>query len=75
MCLAVFKDLFTEKEQVKGFAIYGMAIALAPAIAPIMGGYIHGFACVSVSRCLKISNAIGSLFWYPIRCRRFSSSK
>ena len=41
MCLAVFKDLFTEKEQVKGFAIYGMAIALAPAIAPILGGYIH----------------------------------
>ncbi len=43
MCLAVFKDLFTEKEQVKGFAIYGMAIALAPAIAPILGGYIHVF--------------------------------
>jgi DHA1 family bicyclomycin/chloramphenicol resistance-like MFS transporter len=41
MCLAVFKDLFTEKEQVKGFAIYGMAIALAPAIAPVVGGYIH----------------------------------
>jgi DHA1 family bicyclomycin/chloramphenicol resistance-like MFS transporter len=41
ICLAVFKDLFTEKEQVKGFAIYGMTIALAPAIAPILGGYIH----------------------------------
>ena len=41
MCLAVFKDLFSEKEQVKGFAIYGMAIALAPAVAPILGGYIH----------------------------------
>ena len=41
MCLAVFKDLFSEKEQVKGFAIYGMAIALAPALAPILGGYIH----------------------------------
>jgi DHA1 family bicyclomycin/chloramphenicol resistance-like MFS transporter len=41
ICLAVFKDLFTEKEQVKGFAIYGMAIALTPAIAPILGGYIH----------------------------------
>lgn len=41
MCLAVFKDLFNQKEQVKGFAIYGMAIALTPAIAPILGGYIH----------------------------------
>jgi DHA1 family bicyclomycin/chloramphenicol resistance-like MFS transporter len=41
MCLAVFKDLFTEKEQIKGFAIYGMAIALAPAVAPVLGGFIH----------------------------------
>ncbi len=41
ICLAVFKDLFTEREQVKGFAIFGMAIALAPAIAPVLGGYIH----------------------------------
>ncbi|MCP4334986.1 MAG: multidrug effflux MFS transporter [Gammaproteobacteria bacterium] len=41
MCLAVFKDLFTEKEQVKAYAIYGMAIALTPAVAPIFGGYIH----------------------------------
>ncbi|MEM7195716.1 MAG: multidrug effflux MFS transporter [Pseudomonadota bacterium] len=43
ICLAVFKDLFTEQEQVKGFAIYGMAIALTPAVAPILGGYIHVF--------------------------------
>ena len=41
ICLAVFKDLFSEQEQIKGYAIYGMAIALTPAIAPIMGGYIH----------------------------------
>lgn len=41
MCLAVFKDLFTEKEQVKAYAIYGMAIALTPAVAPIIGGYVH----------------------------------
>ncbi|MFT5258998.1 MAG: DHA1 family bicyclomycin/chloramphenicol resistance-like MFS transporter [Saprospiraceae bacterium] len=41
ICLAVFKDLFTEQEQIKGYAIYGMAIALTPAIAPIIGGYIH----------------------------------
>ncbi|MDC1287432.1 multidrug effflux MFS transporter [Gammaproteobacteria bacterium] len=41
MCLAVFKDLFTEQEQVKAFAIYGMAIALTPAVAPVFGGYIH----------------------------------
>ncbi len=41
VCLAVFKDLFDDNEQIKAFAIYGMAIALTPAIAPILGGYIH----------------------------------
>ncbi len=41
ICLAVFRDLFDEKQQIKAYAIYGMAIALAPAIAPILGGYIH----------------------------------
>lgn len=44
ICLAVFKDLFSEQEQIKGYAIYGMAIALTPAIAPIVGGYIHVLA-------------------------------
>ncbi len=33
MCLAVFKDLFTEKEQVKGFAIYGMAGVIATMVS------------------------------------------
>ena len=41
ICLAVFKDLFSERQQAKAFAIYGMSIALAPAVAPIIGGYIH----------------------------------
>ncbi len=41
VCLAVFKDLFDDNEQIKAFAIYGMAIALTPAAAPILGGYIH----------------------------------
>jgi DHA1 family bicyclomycin/chloramphenicol resistance-like MFS transporter len=41
ICLAVFRDLFDEKQQIKAYAIYGMAIALAPAVAPILGGYIH----------------------------------
>ena len=41
ICLAVFKDLFTEQQQAKGFAIYGMAVALTPGLAPIVGGYVH----------------------------------
>lgn len=39
--LAVIKDLYTEKEQVKALALMGMVIAIAPAVAPILGGYIH----------------------------------
>lgn len=39
--LAIIKDLYTEKEQVKALALLGMVIAAAPAIAPILGGYIH----------------------------------
>lgn len=39
--LAIIKDLYTEKEQVKALALLGMVIAIAPAAAPIVGGYLH----------------------------------
>lgn len=39
--LAIIRDLFTEKEQVRAVAIYGVATAFAPAFAPLLGGYIH----------------------------------
>ncbi len=39
--LAIIKDLFTEKQQVKALALLGMVIAITPAMAPILGGYIH----------------------------------
>lgn len=39
--LAIIKDLYTEKEQVKALALLGMVIAIAPAVAPILGGYLH----------------------------------
>lgn len=39
--IAVFKDLFNEKQQIRALAIFGMSVALAPAIAPIIGGYTH----------------------------------
>ncbi|MDI7208424.1 MFS transporter [Leptospira santarosai] len=38
--LAVIGDLFYEKEGVKVLGIYGMVVAAAPAIAPIVGGYM-----------------------------------
>jgi DHA1 family bicyclomycin/chloramphenicol resistance-like MFS transporter len=41
ICMAIFKDLFNPKQQVRALGIFGMSIALAPAIAPIIGGYIH----------------------------------
>jgi len=39
--LAIFADLFDEKQQVRALAIFGMSIALVPAAAPILGGYVH----------------------------------
>ncbi len=39
--LAIIRDVFDRKDQIRVLAIYEMAIALTPAIAPIMGGYIY----------------------------------
>ncbi len=39
--LAILKDLYTEKQQVKALALLGMVIAVTPAAAPILGGYLH----------------------------------
>ena len=39
--LSIIRDIFTQKEQVRALAIYGIAIAFAPTFAPILGGYIH----------------------------------
>ena len=39
--LAIFADLLDEKQQVRALAIFGMSIALTPAVAPVIGGYLH----------------------------------
>ena len=39
--LAIIRDVFTGKGQVRALALYGIAIAFAPAFAPVLGGYIH----------------------------------
>ncbi len=38
--LAVIRDIFTDREQVRAIAWYGVATAMMPAVAPILGGYI-----------------------------------
>lgn len=38
--LAIIRDMFDEKDQVRALAFYGMATALPPAIAPVIGGYV-----------------------------------
>jgi DHA2 family multidrug resistance protein len=37
---AILADTFTPEKQGMGFAMYGMAVVLAPAIGPTLGGYI-----------------------------------
>ncbi len=38
---AIIHDLFCETDRVRALAIYAMVIALTPAMAPIVGGYLH----------------------------------
>ncbi|NNF51290.1 MAG: multidrug effflux MFS transporter [Gammaproteobacteria bacterium] len=42
--LAVIREVFDEEGQVKALAWFGIVIALAPAVAPIAGGYIFELA-------------------------------
>ena len=39
--LAIIRDSFEEAMQIRAMAVYGMASALTPAVAPILGGYIY----------------------------------
>jgi len=39
--LAIIKDLYSESQQVKVLATLNMVVAIAPAVAPILGGYLH----------------------------------
>ena len=39
--LAIIRDVFDQRDQIRVIAIYQMAIALTYAIAPIIGGYIY----------------------------------
>jgi DHA1 family bicyclomycin/chloramphenicol resistance-like MFS transporter len=41
LVLAIIHDLFDVTDRVRALAIYGMAVALAPATAAIIGGYMH----------------------------------
>ena len=41
VALAVIRDLYDEEGSVRVFGAYGMAVALAPAVAPIIGGFMH----------------------------------
>jgi len=43
MVLAIIHDLFDVTDRVRALAIYGMALALAPATAAIIGGYVHAW--------------------------------
>jgi DHA2 family multidrug resistance protein len=50
---AILADTFSAKQRGMGFAMYGVAILVAPAIGPTLGGYIywHSFAFAHVANC------------------------
>jgi DHA1 family bicyclomycin/chloramphenicol resistance-like MFS transporter len=39
--LAIIRDLYDEEDSVRVLAAYGMAVAVAPAVGPLIGGYVH----------------------------------
>jgi len=39
--LAIIRDIYDEEDSVRVLAAYGMAVALAPAVGPLIGGYVH----------------------------------
>src|SRR5690606_17124270 len=39
--LAVIRDRFSDEDQVRALAIYGVATGLTPAVAPVLGAYIY----------------------------------
>jgi DHA1 family bicyclomycin/chloramphenicol resistance-like MFS transporter len=39
--LAVIRDRFSDEDQVRALAIYGIATGLTPALAPVLGAYIY----------------------------------
>ncbi|MHA1567434.1 MAG: multidrug effflux MFS transporter [Alphaproteobacteria bacterium] len=41
IALAVIRDLYDDTAAVRILALYNMVIAIAPAVAPVVGGYIH----------------------------------
>ena len=43
LVLAIIRDMFEDKDQVRVMAIFGLITALTPAVAPVLGGYIHVF--------------------------------
>ncbi|MDH3737939.1 MAG: Bcr/CflA family efflux MFS transporter, partial [Alphaproteobacteria bacterium] len=44
VALAVIRDLYDEAGAVKLLAIYGMVIAIAPAVGPVIGGFVFVWA-------------------------------
>lgn len=41
LVLAIIRDLFDEKDQVRVIGLYGVAACVSPAVAPVIGGYVH----------------------------------
>jgi len=41
VALAILRDVFEETSRIRALAIFGMAVALAPAAAPLIGGWMH----------------------------------
>lgn len=41
LIMAIIRDLFSGRDRIKALALFGIALAAAPAVGPLIGGYIH----------------------------------
>jgi len=66
--LAIIRDTFKNSEQVRALAIYGVATALTPAVAPIIGGYIYIYFGWRMNFYLLSAIALGAtlMVWFHL---------
>ena len=69
VAFAVVRDLFDEKKSAQVLSYMGMAIALSPGLAPILGGYLthnHGWQmCFVLISAVAVIIVLCLFFWMP----------
>lgn len=78
LVMAVITDIFTAKQRVRALALYGMIMAVAPALAPAIGSYMHvafGWRSNFYLLTTMVSIiAVMAIIWLPETSKRKTST-